>query len=127
MEAKRQAALARAVERMEAGKVRRAPRPAIGDRIADKVLQSMAPREWYGMGDMARMIGADRKARSKVHQVLRLRKWIERAPNPEWSATFTWNDREQPKWLWRLTEAGIVERDRIGAVVSGRLDGFEKP
>lgn len=106
-EARRQAGLARAVERHAAAKVR-PPRPAKGQDIASRMLAGMVPGEWYGAQDIA----PSREARSKVWQVLWVKGWIERALNPAWSPkrpiVENFAGATEPRWLWRITASGMA-------------------
>jgi len=87
-------------------------RPLPGQSIADRMLRAMQPGAWYGMGDIARMAGVDRSARTKVHQVLLRRRWIEKAGNPAYRGRLDpWQIMRgmepEPQHLYRLTEAGL--------------------
>lgn len=112
--AKQQAATERALARQKAAR----PLVPRGEGIAHRMLAAMQPGEWYGMGDLARMVGADRTARGKVHQVLVKRGWVEAARNPAYSgATLDpWEimagAEPQPERLYRLTERGYAERNK---------------
>jgi hypothetical protein len=90
-----------------------------GEDIASRMLKAMEPQAWYGMGDLIRMIGETRQARSKVHQTLVKRGWVEKARNPRYSARrFSPDEIEagaepEPEHLYRLTEAGLHRRNRL--------------
>jgi hypothetical protein len=88
-----------------------------GQSIADRMLRAMRPGEWYGMGDIARMAGADKSGRGKVHQVLLRRRWVEKARNPAYQGILDpWQIKAgaepEPLHLFRLTELG--ERVKAG-------------
>ncbi|MBP1064854.1 hypothetical protein ABIE85_002611 [Bradyrhizobium diazoefficiens] len=82
-----------------------------GQSIADRMLRVMRPGEWYGQGDIARMAGVSKSARSKVHQVLLRRRWVEKARNPAFRGILDpWQIKAgaepEPLHLFRLTELG---------------------
>jgi hypothetical protein len=83
-----------------------------GRSIADRMLRAMQPGQWYGMGDISRMAGADRSARGKVHQILLRRGWVEKAGNPAFRGILhPWEimrgGEPEPLHLYRLTELGL--------------------
>jgi hypothetical protein len=87
-------------------------RPHPGQSIADRMLRAMQAGAWYGMGDIARMAGVDRSARSKVPQVLLRRHWIEKTTNSAFRGTLDpWQimagAEPEPQYLYRLTELGL--------------------
>jgi hypothetical protein len=89
-----------------------------GQSIADRMLRTMTPGAWYGMGDIARMAGVDRSARGKVHQILLRRAWIEKAANPAFRGTLDpWEimrgAEPEPQHLYRLTELGIRVKSEL--------------
>jgi hypothetical protein len=107
--AKQQAAIERTLARARARNLCRA---LPGQSIADRMLQAMRPGEWLGMGDIARMAGATKSQRGKVHQVLLRRGWIEKAPNPAFRGILNpWEivagAEPEPLHLFRLTELGL--------------------
>lgn len=86
-----------------------------GQSIADRMLRAMRPGEWFGMGDIARMVGVGKSQRGKVHQVLLRRGWVEKAKNPAFRGIL--NPQEimaggepEPLHLFRLTELGLRVR-----------------
>lgn len=95
-----------------------------GEDIASRMLKAMKPGAYYGMGDLTRLIGEARQARSKVHQTLVARKWVERVRNPAWSGSTPSPDEIEagaephPQWLYRLTEAGMVRRNALDSAKS---------
>jgi hypothetical protein len=83
-----------------------------GQSIADRMLQAMTPGAWLGMGDIARLAGATKSQRGKVHQVLLRRRWVEKARNPEFRGILDpWQimagAEPEPLHLFRLTELGL--------------------
>lgn len=90
-----------------------------GEDIASRMLRAMNPGEWYGMGDLVRMIGEGREARGKVHQTLVKRGWVEKARNPAYSGETPSPDEieagaePQPQHLYRLTEQGMARRNAL--------------
>lgn len=95
-----------------------ASKPAPGMDIASRMLRAMEPGQWYGMGDLVRLIGASREARGKVHQVLVKQGWVEAARNPAYSGRRYSPDEieagaePEPERLYRLTEVGMARRDQ---------------
>lgn len=87
--------------------------------IPERMLKAMKPGEWYGMGDLMRLAGADRSGRGKVHQVMLKRGWVEKALNPAWSEVrlspyeIMRGGEPQPQHLYRLTERGLAEQARL--------------
>jgi hypothetical protein len=83
-----------------------------GQSIADRMLRTMQPGEWYGMGDIARMAGIHKSGRGKVHQILLRRGWVEQAANPAFRGILDpWQimagGEPEPQHLYRLTELGL--------------------
>jgi hypothetical protein len=115
--AKREARIARLGAAQRAASEAKRPKP--GEDIASRMLRAMTPGSWYGMGDLMRLGAAARSGRSKVHQVLLRRKWIERARNPAWSdRRYSPQEIEagaepEPQHLYRLTDAGVAEQARL--------------
>jgi hypothetical protein len=112
--AKQQAATERI---LAAARVRNLCRALPGQSIADRMLRAMQPGGYYGMGDIARMAGVSASARSKVHQVLLRRGWVEKARNPAFGGRPHPNPWQimagaepEPQHLYRLTELGLRVR-----------------
>jgi hypothetical protein len=110
--AKQQAATERT---LAAARARNLCRALPGQSIADRMLRAMRPGEWFGMGDLARMAGVSASARSKVHQVLLRRGWVEKARNPAFRGILDpWQimagAEPEPLHLFRLTELGLRVR-----------------
>lgn len=114
-EAKQKAAMERVMAEVRA---RNLCRPEPGQSITDRMLRAMKPGEWYGMGDIARMAGATRSERGKVHQVLLRRGWVEKATNSAYRGIL--NPQEiaagaepEPLHLFRLTEQGLEAKSKL--------------
>ncbi|GLR91304.1 hypothetical protein [Bradyrhizobium iriomotense] len=101
-----------AAERIQAAtRARYVWRALPGQSIAERMLRVMRPGEWYGQGDIARMAGVGTSARSKVHQVLLRRRWVEKVRNPAYQGILNpWRinagAEPEPLHLFRLTELG---------------------
>jgi hypothetical protein len=115
--AKQEAATERTLARVQAALAARQPKP--GEDIASRMLKAMRPGEWYGMGDLMRMVGADRQARGKVRQVLLPRGWVQAGHNPAYRGRRL-NPQEimaggepEPMRLYRLTEGGTQKRAEL--------------
>ena len=110
-----------AIERtLAAAHARNLDRALPGQSIADRMLRAMQPGEWYGMGDISRMIGASASARAKVHQVLLRRGWVEKARNPAFRGILDpWSimagAEPEPLHLFRLTELGLKMKAALPA------------
>lgn len=96
-----------------------------GTSIVDRMLQAMEPGEWYGAGDLARMVGESREARGKVSQVMLKRGWVEVAQNATWGgpgsnlADIMGGAEPNPKRLYRLTLKGSQIRETRQANLAG--------
>ena len=105
---------------LAAAHARNLDRALPGQSIADRMLRAMQPGEWLGMGDIARLAGVSASARSKVHQVLLRRGWIEKALNPAFRGILDpWSimagAEPEPLHLYRLTETGLRVRAALPA------------
>ncbi len=77
------------------------------------MLAAVQPGQWYGMGDIARMIGATRSERGRVHQVLLRRGWVEKVRNPAYRGILSpWQIMAGAEPESSLT----VEQDHLRAV-----------
>lgn len=102
-----------AIERtLAAARERNRRRAGPDGSIPERMLKAMHVGEWYGMGDLMRLVGADRTARGKVHQVMLKRGWIEKARNPAFTGepmspqAIAAGGEPQPQHLYRMTPAG---------------------
>lgn len=115
VQAKRDAA----AERILAASRAKHARPAAGQDIASRMLRAMEPGQWYGMGDLMRMIDESRSARSKVVGLWR-QGAIERVRNPAYSGLklnpweIMGGAEPHPQHLYRLTERGLQMRAKLG-------------
>lgn len=124
-----QAALAKAHERKRRARNKRCrdnPVPSfsrrhreIGYRLVDRVLRRMEPDHWYGLKAVARAAGLLFDEVGRVKTDLLEHAWASRVANPRWdvrAAQTRWcpNAPEvcEPKYLYRLTDAGVAERTR---------------
>jgi hypothetical protein len=111
---RRKAAKARRVANAgETPNRRKRVRVAPGASIAHRMLKAMEPGNWYGRGDLMRMVGADKDQRSTVKRIMMKRGWVESVPNPAYTGRrFTPQEIQagaepEPEKLYRLTEVGL--------------------
>jgi hypothetical protein len=109
--AAQRAATERSIARQKAERQARRKAPAI-----DRMVALMAPGGFYAAGDLARAIGGGRGEARRVEDTLRRRGLVMRGMNRGWPGKRigvgrTWRLYE-PKWLYRLTDAGEAYRDR---------------
>lgn len=111
--------LAATERNLPAHRARNSTARAIGESITDRMLLAMRPGQWYGVGDLMRMVGEPRSSRGKVSQVMLRRGWVEAGHNPAWTGA-TPNPQAiqagaepEPKTVYRLTETGLQERNRL--------------
>ena len=79
--------------------------------ITARMLSAMEPGHWYGRSDVWKLSGV--KKDSVKMQMSRLVRWgfVERAPNPDYEIRLT------PQFLYRLTAAGELERERTAYAI----------
>lgn len=88
--------------------------PPIGKRRIDLVVALMEPGHWYGLKALSRAAGLDPHQAANLGGYLLASQWAERAANPAWSPRNVPAHEiragvvREPKWLYRLTPAGIV-------------------
>lgn len=109
-----------ALRRAEARQRKPSCARAFGKRIVDHMLRAMVPGQWHGSGEIARAAGALRHARGKMWQVMQPAGWIERVVNPAYDpGKVIFSTAREPRYLWRLTRAGEMMRERLSELDRG--------
>jgi hypothetical protein len=100
--------------------VRVKPRPVGVNPGEQKTLCAMAPGQWWSIGDICRALGLSWRHKSERQAIANaLRRHlvpagaVTKAQNPDWQGP----GREEPKFLFRLTDRG--EQAREGLVLIG--------
>jgi hypothetical protein len=88
-------------------------------------LVPMQPGAWHGANELLRAIGLGRNDRRGAVERAMARGWITRAANPAYSGFAFRRKGEapttfEPKWLFRLTEAGEKQRAATRAALNRR-------
>jgi len=100
------------------GKVRPVPKGRPGG-LAWRIARVMEPGRWYGRPDLLTLTGMDYSPLKMVTQRMWRAGVTERAENPEWrpvvyrkgEGIHKTNKGTPPRWLYRLTGAGVEFRD----------------
>jgi hypothetical protein len=74
---------------------------------------AMAPAVWYALPDLVALVAGQAPANSVkawVYQKLAPRGLLERAENPDWDPARPARRQAEPRYLWRLTQAGVEAR-----------------
>lgn len=94
----------------------------LGEGYVDRMLAAMVPGEWYGRLDLVRLIGEGRAIRGKVNQVMVVKGYVERAPNPAYRGQVSpqrifAGEVAEPRYVYRLAPRGLLRRELITMVV----------
>lgn len=94
-------------------------------RIVDKIMRAMEPGHWYGLKALSRAAGMGSSEAGRASQVLQQRAWATRVRNPAWDPRpvspqqIMAGAEREPQWLYQLTVAGVVEKQRVAELMQG--------
>jgi hypothetical protein len=78
------------------------------------MVAAMAPGEWYGRNDIARLAGLAKYFNGKVLQELLPRGLVERRRNPAYDGRLVARGAVvEPPWVYRLTARGELVRELV--------------